>query len=260
VGEPLEFTRISGVDDMVGALGEAASFDVVLFDLEPAESRGLGDFVRLHAMRPELPIVVSALETHEATALKAVQVGAEDYLIEDRIHPTLLVRCLQHAVERNRMVNELGQRARAWEAEWQGRRETTASTAEAFGTTTLHATAPDLFDALVTRYEDALDAALSERVYRVDEQAREKLRDIANELGFLRAGPRDVVEIHTTALRAKERSSSVNRFESYLDTSRTTVLELMGYLVTHYRRYSLGFGPADGPRARDAHATQRRRA
>lgn len=66
------------------------------------------------------------------------------------------------------------------------------------------------------------------------------LRSIAEQMGFLKAGPRDVVEIHSTALQRKTRDVPSAKARAYLEEGRMIVLELMGYLSSFYRNYSLG--------------------
>ena len=56
----------------------------------------------------------------------------------------------------------------------------------------------------------------------------------------MRAGPRDVVELHTTALKRRLSSAGVEQAEAYTEEGRLLVLELMGNLVSYYRVYTLG--------------------
>ena len=68
----------------------------------------------------------------------------------------------------------------------------------------------------------------------------ENLYNIAEELGYLRAGPRDVVELHSSALKRKTGVVSHVKAQAYVEEGRVTLLELMGHLVSYYRTYSLG--------------------
>jgi len=117
----------------------------------------------------------------------------------------------------------------------------TAATAQAFGLQPLEQSSPDTFKQLVSRYEDLMELALEQRAFKVRHDISGKLQDIAEELGFLKAGPRDVVEIHSAALRGKI-GSAVNqaRTKAYIEEARVMVIQLMGHLVSHYRTYSMG--------------------
>ena len=116
----------------------------------------------------------------------------------------------------------------------------TAATAQAFGLQPLEQSSPDLFKQLVCRYGDLMELAVEQRAFRVKHDISGKLQDIAEEIGFLQAGPRDVVEIHTSALRKKTGVSNQARAQVYIEEGRVMVLQLMGHLVSQYRTYSMG--------------------
>jgi sigma-B regulation protein RsbU (phosphoserine phosphatase) len=76
--------------------------DVVLLDLNLPDTRGLETFVHLHALYPTIPVVVLTGFDDELLAVKAVQEGAEDYLVKGYVNSNLLARSLRYAIERNR--------------------------------------------------------------------------------------------------------------------------------------------------------------
>ncbi len=78
------------------------SFDVVLLDLGLPDSRGLGTFLRMQSAVNDLPIVVLSGYADEAMAVKAVQAGAQDYLVKGQVDDNSLVRSLRYAIERTR--------------------------------------------------------------------------------------------------------------------------------------------------------------
>lgn len=120
----------------------------------------------------------------------------------------------------------------------------TAATAQALGLQSLEKSSPDLFKQLVCRYGDLTELALEQRAFKVRHDISGKLQDIAEELVFLKAGPRDVVEIHSAALRART-SIGVKqaRAQAYIEEGRVMVLQLMGHLASQYRNYSMGPRP-----------------
>jgi serine phosphatase RsbU (regulator of sigma subunit) len=77
-------------------------FDVVLLDLTLPDSSGLESFAALYAEAPEVPIVVLSGLTDEAMAIRAVQAGAQDYLVKGQVDDNLLVRSIRYAIERAR--------------------------------------------------------------------------------------------------------------------------------------------------------------
>lgn len=76
--------------------------DVVLLDLSLPDSQGLATFVRTFTQAPNLPIVVLSGSADEEMALLAAQVGAQDYLVKERLNPATLARAIRYAIERKR--------------------------------------------------------------------------------------------------------------------------------------------------------------
>jgi PAS domain S-box-containing protein len=76
--------------------------DLILLDLSLPDSQGLDTFMKVYTQTPEVPIVVFSGFPDEALAIKAVQAGAQDYLVKGQVDSHLLVRSIQYAVERER--------------------------------------------------------------------------------------------------------------------------------------------------------------
>lgn len=95
---------ITHVDRLAEAVARLARerFDVVLLDLHLPDSSGLETFSRAHENAPGAPIVVLTGLDDEDMAIRAVQAGAQDYLIKGQVPSTLLVRALRYAMERIR--------------------------------------------------------------------------------------------------------------------------------------------------------------
>ncbi len=77
-------------------------FDAVLLDLTLPDSRGLETFFAMCAAVEDVPIVVLTGYSDESAAMKAVQAGAQDYLVKGQVDDRLLVRSIRYAIERNR--------------------------------------------------------------------------------------------------------------------------------------------------------------
>jgi len=84
--------------------------DVVLLDLSLPESQGLDSFLRVHAQAPGMPVVVLTGSKDEELGNKAVQSGAQDYLIKGQVDGPLLGRALRYAIERGQIEEELRRR------------------------------------------------------------------------------------------------------------------------------------------------------
>lgn len=94
---------------------------------------------------------------------------------------------------------------------------------------------PAVFNAAVTAYATILDAAVEERIYKVNNTVSEKLRTLAGRLVSARATPRDVIEVHFKALLQRAPEPGQPRAQGYIEAGRMTVVELMGYLAGVYR-------------------------
>jgi PAS domain S-box-containing protein len=117
----------------------------------------------------------------------------------------------------------------------------TTATAQAFGLQPLEQSSSDTFKQLVQHYGDLMELALEQRAFKVRHDISGKLQDIAGELVFSKAGPRDVVEVHVAALKEKTGSANNNaRAQAYIEEARVMVLQLMGHMVSQYRTYSTG--------------------
>ena len=79
------------------------STDVVLLDLSLPDSKG---FNTLSVVRKEavyIPVVILTGMDDTELAVKALQYGAQDYLIKSEVEPALLARAVQYAIERSRI-------------------------------------------------------------------------------------------------------------------------------------------------------------
>lgn len=85
--------------------------DLVLCDLSLPDSSGLRSFDIIQAEDPNLPVVVLSGTNDESVALKAVQHGAQDYLVKEQVigqsNANLLLRSIRYAVERKRIEKAL---------------------------------------------------------------------------------------------------------------------------------------------------------
>uniref|UniRef100_B8HVZ7 histidine kinase n=1 Tax=Cyanothece sp. (strain PCC 7425 / ATCC 29141) TaxID=395961 RepID=B8HVZ7_CYAP4 len=116
-----EFLReISSVDiklDYADCLSQGyerlheSQFDAILLDLFLPDSQGFETFARLHQQEREIPIVVTTGLNDEFLALKAVQAGAQDYLVKGQITGELLVRSIRYAIERRRAEQKIREQA-----------------------------------------------------------------------------------------------------------------------------------------------------
>jgi signal transduction histidine kinase len=97
----LDVHQVSRLDDAIELL-TSAHHDVVLLDLSLPDSEGLETLVRLQAQTPDVPVVVLTGLHDETLAIRAVQKGAEDYLVKGHVDGNVLLRSIRYAIERKR--------------------------------------------------------------------------------------------------------------------------------------------------------------
>ena len=82
------------------------SFDVALVDLSLPDSYGLDTVLRIRQHSPKMPIVLLTGNDSDETAIAALDRGAQDYLVKDRLldkAPTeTLVRAVRYAIHRQK--------------------------------------------------------------------------------------------------------------------------------------------------------------
>lgn len=100
--------RVEVADRLSSALPRltAGGIDVVLLDLSLPDVQGFDTFVRVHAAAPSLPVVVLTGLSDETLAIRAVQEGAQDYLVKGDVTPQMLNRSMHYAIERARSEAE----------------------------------------------------------------------------------------------------------------------------------------------------------
>jgi two-component system cell cycle response regulator len=81
--------------------------DLVLLELFLPDSQGLETYERIQLQAVAIPVIILSSMKDELTALRAVQRGAQDYLLKAEDEGKLLPRAIRCAVERQRVKAEL---------------------------------------------------------------------------------------------------------------------------------------------------------
>jgi CheY-like chemotaxis protein len=102
---------------------------------------------------------------------------------------------------------------------------------------------PEQFGELSLAYDTLLEEALEIRAYKSTKNFEDSLSRFTDQLMECQPGPRDLIAMHTSVMKAKLREASPARAEAYLDEGRLLVLNLMGRLVAYYRPYALAGSP-----------------
>lgn len=130
------------------------------------------------------------------------------------------MRELEQTLEQYRALSSAGQRA--------------SVTGALMGMGAIRDRAPDLMAELVEQYQEILNAYLDSLVVK-KEKPQEAMQAVIARLGDLAAGPRDVIDLHSAALKQAGRDASPARVRACAVQGRLLALEMMGQLVEYYR-------------------------
>lgn len=86
--------------------------DLLLLDLSLPDSQGISTFIELYKHAKSTPILVLTGTEDDATALQAMQEGAQDYLVKGNITSKFLTHCVRYAVERQKLLDALGRQTK----------------------------------------------------------------------------------------------------------------------------------------------------
>jgi len=224
VGEDAAVFRMEWVDQLRMGLDRLAKggIDLVLLDFGLPDSEGLDTFLRTHEHSPGVAIVPLTATGDEALALRAIQLGAEDYLFKGSINRQLLTRSMRYAVERKRSEEALRQAHNELEQRVKDR-TVELSAANALLTEQI---------AERRRAEEEL-RKLSHRLVEVQESERRNIaRELHDEIGQLLTGLKLVIEVAGRL--------PVDHIKSQFQEAQLLVNELMGRV----RDLSLDLRPA----------------
>ncbi len=252
-------TRATSLADALGHL-RAERHHAVLVDLGLPDSDGLRTARQvLDVVDPPTAVVVFTAMRDQSMAAQALEIGAQDYVVKEDMTPQLVTRVVMYGVTRARLVDDLERARRGEERERELRRMerlaadggTTSVSAEMLGARSVADHMGERYDdELVGEYGRIIRKSMDEQAFRGDETVAEDLRSLAAVLGYLGAGPRDVIELHTRCLREVVRAAPPSLASAAVEEGRVLVLQLMGRLAAYYRDRSIGSG--SGERANDA--------
>lgn len=104
--EPLELARAPRLSTACHLLTRE-SFDAVVLDISLPQTADVGGFLKVRALRPELPVLILTGARDEVLAARAVELGAQDYFVKGSPDCLLLRRAVRYAIERKALSNEL---------------------------------------------------------------------------------------------------------------------------------------------------------
>ncbi len=98
-GARMEVSDVGRLEDALSRLVQE-TFDVILLDLSLPDSQGLNTIVLTHQAAQNVPILVLTGLDDQDLAIRALECGAQDYLVKGQAHGTQLLRAIRYAVAR----------------------------------------------------------------------------------------------------------------------------------------------------------------
>ena len=219
--------------------------DLVILDVQLPDIDGFEVCRRIKndPASKSIPVLhLSAKYVRDSDRMQGIESGADAYLALPVEQPELLstVRNLIRLRDAQRTISASARRVAELEKELAGLEHlaagpSTSVTSRSYGVVPLQEGQPELFKELIVACERLLEIALHHSQYRVEPERIETVRALSDRFGLLRAGPRDVIDIYSAALKQKTANSPDSKAKIYIEEGRLLVLELMGHLVSFYR-------------------------
>lgn len=177
-----------------------------------------------------LLVLVSGQKVTPEDLAFGLEIGADDYIARP-----FKVREFKARINALWRLKETLIKKRGIEPYHDFDQQSTLHTAQIFEQQSLKQGYGEEFKKCVESYIKLIEMAIEQRVYKGSEELTIHTRELAFSLGFLKADARDVIELHKEALAQMGKSESAKMNFLIRDESRILLVELMGYLLNHYR-------------------------
>jgi PAS domain S-box-containing protein len=104
--DQFELTQVECFEEGLRHLSKE-SFNVLLLDLGLPDTSGIETLLKAQAVAPGVPIVIMTGLSDELLAIKAMQMGAQDYLVKGQVEGNLVTRSVRYAIERKKAEKAL---------------------------------------------------------------------------------------------------------------------------------------------------------
>lgn len=232
--ESYQIIHVSRLTDGIDVL-RSGPVDVVVLDLNLPDCRGVASVKIVRELGRQVPIIVLTGSDDDELAHACIDAGAQDYLAKSEVRSHTLRRAIGYAITRLReaQLHELQAVLESYRA-LSSATQRTSVTAALAGSGAVALRNPETFARLVSAYFALLEPYLARQSLKV-EASRATMEQIVAALGDAGGGPRDLLDVHVSALER-----AITRHDDYHSRSivleaRLLALEMMGLLVDYYR-------------------------
>ncbi|AFZ35538.1 response regulator receiver protein [Stanieria cyanosphaera PCC 7437] len=216
-----------------------AEFEVVILDLMLPDSRGLNTLREMQSLNSKVPIIVLTSIEDEIVAVKVLELGACGYLPKNVLAQNLLIYAIRTAIERKLQLAKFEEWQKQQPAQEIALLENFLNE-QLLSSESLHKKMPDIVAEIKEHYHDLLDRFVEQKLYQVQYQIACQIDVLVEQLGYLQATPRDLVEVHSAILKQKQATLGHRQAMTYTIEGRYLLLEMMGKLAAYYRKYYIG--------------------
>lgn len=103
---PIEVYHADSISKIRGAIDDHP-VQLVFLDLYLPDSAGLGSFVAVNELLPQVPIIVLSGLADTNAALEALSLGAQDYLVKGEFDEKLLLKSIKYCMERKKILENI---------------------------------------------------------------------------------------------------------------------------------------------------------
>lgn len=232
----LQGTSLSLKLDWVGRLSEGLSrlsegdVDLILLDLALPDSQGLDTVELTRQYAIDVPILVLTGLDDAAVSLKALEKGADDYLLKEQLSGPLLLRAIRHTLELVDLRLSARREFKLMLGLLQDLDTLNAESPAWRGGERLQEQEPDRFAELVEQLGGLIERSRDEEIEMVQDQMA-----LAKQLASLGAGPGDLTDILVTALvEWSETNQDKLTKADCIELVQTLVYGLLGHLSSCY--------------------------
>ena len=233
--EKFTLFHVQTLKDGLDKLNEE-NFNVILLDLLLPDSMELQTLYRLTSAAKDMPIIVLTGIASEDIGIKAINEGAQDYLIKDQVNSNLLIRSINYSIERNRLMVNLKQ---SYQRDLESLKSITKQYQSIImGTkTTLDNKGlldSDISDKLTEQYQKIVIKYIRSLRIKSDRPVQQ-IKQLANSLSNYNATAKAVVQLHIRVLDEFSNLAFQSEEKEFSNDARLALVELMGNLLDIYR-------------------------
>lgn len=231
----VEIKSADSVQSAVDALS-SDSFDIAIVDYRLPDGTALS-ILKAEKKEEHVPTPTIVLTAHneKTLALEAIEQGAQDFLLKENLSSDGLERAVRYALQRTKLINQLQEAREHAERERELRLIKQSVTAEDQAVPPVMQENSEMFKNFAAEYHGLLLRSFEEANFKTERVVPAKLRDLTERLGELGAGPKDVVNIHASAIETISADESKDRASALTTEGKVLLVQLMGYLCDYYR-------------------------